>query len=151
MPISSGLLMYRKRATVEVLLVHPGGPFFRNKDAGAWSIPKGEVAGGEDLLECARREFEEETGTVPAGPFIALPPVKQKSGKVVHAWAFEGTLDPEEIRSNTFTLEWPPKSGKRAEFPGIDRAAFFDLSTAQVKILPAQAPLLAALAEVLKS
>jgi predicted NUDIX family NTP pyrophosphohydrolase len=147
---SAGLLMYRKREEIlEVLLVHPGGPFWRNKDAGAWSIPKGEAADDEDLLEAARREFEEETGGRPSGTFIPLSPVKQKSGKTVHAWAVEGEIDPASIKSNTFTMEWPPKTGKHAEFPEVDRADFFDLPTAKQKINPAQASLLAELEQIL--
>src|SRR6202035_4009505 len=111
--ISSGLLMYRiNHGKPEVLLVHPGGPFWRKKEQGAWSIPKGEVSEGEDLLDAARREFEEETGSKPAGRFIPLRPITQKSGKVVHAWAVQGDLDTATIKSNTFTMEWPPKSGK---------------------------------------
>jgi predicted NUDIX family NTP pyrophosphohydrolase len=138
--VSAGLLMYRKRgAKLEVLLVHPGGPFWQNKDDGVWSIPKGEVAEGEDLLDAAKREFAEETGFTPAGQFIPLKAVKQKSGKIVHAWAVEGDLNTAAIRSNSFTMEWPPKSGKLAEFPEVDRAEFFDLETAKKKINPAQA------------
>jgi predicted NUDIX family NTP pyrophosphohydrolase len=148
---SAGLLLYRKQGpALEVFLVHPGGPFWRNKDAGAWSIPKGEIADNEDRLLAAQREFEEETGSRPSGPFLALAPVKQKSGKLVHAWAFEGDLDPAAIRSNVFTLEWPPKSGKQVEFPEVDKAAFFDLDTAKQKIIPAQAALLAELEKLLR-
>jgi len=147
--LSAGLLMYRRRAGgLEVLLVHPGGPFFRNKDEGAWTIPKGEVDETEDPLATARREFEEETGLVPAEPLTALPPVKQKGGKTVYAWAFEGDCDPASIRSNEFEIEWPPKSGKRQAFPEIDRAAFFDLDTAAVKINPAQVAFLDALRSI---
>ncbi|NOX53874.1 MAG: NUDIX domain-containing protein [Planctomycetes bacterium] len=141
--ISAGLVMYRiHRGRPEFLLVHPGGPFFKNKDEGAWSIPKGEVDPGEDLLAAAQREFREELGLEPQGPFLPLEPIRQKSGKRVYAWAFEGDCDPSRIRSNTFTMEWPPKSGRRVEFPEIDRAAFFDLDIACKKILPAQRPLL---------
>jgi len=147
---SAGLVMYRTREGIlEVLLVHPGGPFWRNKDAGAWSIPKGETADDEDLLEAARREFEEETGCRPSGSFIPLSPVKQKSGKTVNAWAVEGEIDPTSIKSNTFTMEWPPKSGKHAEFPEVDRAEYFDLPTAKQKINPAQASLLTELVQIL--
>lgn len=146
--ISAGLLMYRRRTgSLEVFLVHPGGPFFRNKDDGAWTIPKGEVGAGEDLLSAAQREFQEETGLTPTGPLMALSPVKQKSGKTVYAWAFEGDCDPATIVSNEFALEWPPRSGKTQSFPEIDRAAFFDLATAAVKILPAQAALMDELAK----
>lgn len=148
--VSAGLLMYRRRGgRVEVLLVHPGGPFWRNKDAGAWSIPKGEVQAGEDLLAAARREFEEELGLRAEGPFTQLNPVKQKGGKVVHAWAFEGDCDPAAIRSNTFTMEWPPRSGRMAEFPEIDRAEFFALAEAIGKVNPAQAGLIDQLGRLL--
>jgi predicted NUDIX family NTP pyrophosphohydrolase len=149
--VSSGLLMYRKRGSkVEVLLVHPGGPFWQHKDLGAWSIPKGEVAEGEDLLDAAKREFEEETGCKPLGHFIPLRPMKQKSGKIVHAWAVEGDLDPAAIKSNIFTMEWPPKSGKLAEFPEVDRAEFFDIEAAKKKINPAQAAMLVELENLLR-
>ncbi len=147
---SAGLLMYRKKGgRPEVLLVHPGGPFFAKKDEGAWSIPKGEVAEGEDMLAAAQREFEEETGIRPVGPFRELPSVRLKSGKLVHAWAFEGDCDPAAIRSNTFTLEWPPRSGTMREFPEIDRAAFFVIDEAAKKINPAQRVLLDALGRML--
>ena len=148
--VSAGLLMYRRRGgRVEVLLVHPGGPFWRNKDAGAWSIPKGEVQAGEDPLAAARREFEEELGLRAEGPFTQLNPVKQRGGKVVHAWAFEGDCDPAAIRSNTFTTEWPPRSGRMAEFPEIDRAEFFTLAEAIGKVNPAQAGLIDQLGRLL--
>ena len=133
--LSAGLLMYRiKAGAVQVLLAHPGGPYFVNKDEGAWSIPKGEPDTEEDLFITAQREFEEETGLKPAGPFIPLQPVKQKGGKIVHAWAFEGDCDPATLRSNTFTIEWPPRSGQQKQFPEIDRAEFFELETARRKI-----------------
>ena len=139
MKISAGLLMYRvKNGIPQVLLVHPGGPFWKNKDEGAWSIPKGEVAEGEDLLDAARREFEEELGFAPQGPFTPLSPVRQKGGKVIHAWSFQGDCDPAAIRCNTFTIEWPPRSGQQATFPEVDRAEFFDLPAARKKINPAQ-------------
>jgi predicted NUDIX family NTP pyrophosphohydrolase len=141
--VSAGLLMYRVGdGTLQVLLAHPGGPFFRNKDEGAWSIPKGEIELGEDLLEVAKREFKEEIGVSPTGPFIALTPVKQKGGKIVHAWAFEGDCDPTAIVSNRFTMEWPPRSGQQVDFPEIDRAAFFDASTARRKINAGQVALI---------
>jgi predicted NUDIX family NTP pyrophosphohydrolase len=141
--ISAGLLMYRIRnGRAEVLLVHPGGPFFRKKDQGAWSIPKGEAGPDEDLLEAARREFEEETGFKATGPFAALTPVKQSGGKTVHAWAFEGDCEPAALVSNRFTMEWPPRSGRQVEFPEIDRCAFFELPDARGKINPAQASLI---------
>ncbi|HUT88115.1 MAG TPA: NUDIX domain-containing protein [Thermoguttaceae bacterium] len=149
---SAGLLMYRVRGgTIEVLLVHPGGPFWRKKDEGAWSIPKGEVESGEELLATARREFHEELGLEAAGSFIPLTPIRQKGGKVVHAWAFEGDCDPAAIRGNTFTMEWPPKSGRAKEFPEVDKAAFFDLEAARRKINPAQAALLDRLDRLLKT
>ncbi len=136
---SAGLLMYRRRgAVMEVLLVHPGGPFWIKKDEGAWSIPKGEFAPDEDPLDAARREFEEETGFRAAGRFIPLIPLKQPSGKVIHAWAVEGDGDPEAVRSNTFTLEWPPRSGKMQEFPEIDRAGWFTPEEAKEKIIKGQ-------------
>lgn len=150
--VSAGLLMYRRHdGKLEVLLVHPGGPFFKNRDEGAWSIPKGLVVGDEDLLSAAIREFEEETGLHPRGPFLALRPIIQKSGKIVHAWAFEGDCDPARIRSNTFEIEWPPRSGKKQVFPEIDKAEFFDLPTARKKILPAQLPFLDELEAQLRS
>src|ERR1044071_901940 len=136
---SAGLLMYRRR---------PGGAFWAKKDAGAWSIPKGEYLAGDDPLEAARREFEEETGMVPEGDFVELGAIRQAGGKTVTAWAFEGDCDPESIRSNTFTLEWPPKSGKQREFPEVDRAEWFMLPEAEEKILSGQRPLLARLAEL---
>jgi len=140
---SAGLLLYRFRNSVlEFLLVHPGGPFWKNKDAGAWTIPKGEIGEKEEPLAAAVREFEEELGFKPTGPFTELPPVKQKGGKVVHAWAFEGDCEPNQIKSNTFTMEWPPRSSKQVEFPEVDRAEFFDFENAKAKINPAQIPLL---------
>jgi predicted NUDIX family NTP pyrophosphohydrolase len=145
--LSAGILLYRACGDdVEVLLVHPGGPFFRNKDDGSWTVPKGEPADGEDLLDAARREFREEIGFLPEGPFVELPPVKQRGGKTVYAWACRGDCDPAAVRSNTFEIEWPPKSGRRATFPEIDRAEFFPLATARTKINPAQIDLLNALA-----
>lgn len=150
--VSAGLLMYRiDDGNLQVLVAHPGGPFFRNKDEGAWSIPKGEIEPDEDYLAAARREFEEETGVKPTGPFVALTPVKQKGGKVVHAWAFEGNCDPAEIVSNTFTIEWPPKFAQQQEFPEIDRVEFFNLETARRKINAAQAGLIDELEKLLSS
>ncbi len=143
--------MYRTdNGSLKVLLAHPGGPFFRKKDDSAWTIPKGEPDGDEDLLDAAQREFTEETGLVAAGPFLALAPVTQKGGKVVYAWAFEGDCDPSTIKSNTFTIEWPPKSGRQVEFPEIDRADFFDAATARRKIKAGQDGLLNELEEILK-
>jgi predicted NUDIX family NTP pyrophosphohydrolase len=148
---SAGLLMFRiKDGVLQVLLAHPGGPFFRKKDEGAWTIPKGEPNPGEDLLPAAQREFAEETGLVPRPPFLALKPVKQKGGKVVHAWAYEGDCDPKAVESNLFTLEWPPKSGRQMQFPEVDRAEFFDLGVARKKIKAGQEALLDELEAVLK-
>lgn len=144
---SAGLLLYRKQnGEVEVLLVHPGGPFWAKKDLGAWSIPKGEVEEGEDYLTRARKEFEEEVGATPrgfdelttSGNFLGLGSIAQKGGKVVHAWAFQGDCDPNKIKSNTFKMEWPPRSGKEEEFPEVDKAEFFSLEEARQKINPAQ-------------
>jgi predicted NUDIX family NTP pyrophosphohydrolase len=150
--LSAGLLMYRiKDEAIKFLLAHPGGPYFVNKDEGAWSIPKGEPDTEEDLLITAQREFEEETGVKPTGPFIPLKPVKQKGGKIVHAWAVEGHCDLSVIPSNTFTMEWPPKSGQQMEFPEIDRAEFFDLETAKTKIVSGQTGLLDELVQRLRS
>jgi predicted NUDIX family NTP pyrophosphohydrolase len=126
----------------EVLLVHPGGPFWTRRDQGAWSIPKGEFALDEDPLAAARREFEEETGIWPEGEFIPLSPRRQPGGKVVHAWAFEGDCDPTAIVSNTFVMEWPPRSGRRQEFPEVDRAAWFPLEEAKRKLLSGQVGLI---------
>jgi predicted NUDIX family NTP pyrophosphohydrolase len=133
-----------------VLLVHPGGPFWRGRDLGAWSIPKGEVAEGEDLLAAARREFEEETGFVADGPAMPLGQVRQKGGKRVHAWGVRGELDPAQLRSNRFELEWPPRSGSFQRFPEVDAAAWYGLEEARRRILPAQEPFLDALAAALR-
>ena len=150
--LSAGLLMYRTSGGgLEVLLIHPGGPFFQNQDEGAWSIPKGEPRPDEELLAAARREFEEEIGVRPAGPFTALAPVKQQGGKVVHAWAFEGDCDPAAIESNTFSIEWPPRSGRTMEFPEIDRAEFFAAAAAKRKINPAQVPLIEELQRIVNA
>jgi len=141
---STGILLYRiKRGVTEVFLVHPGGPFWAKKDAGAWSILKGEFdPETEDALQAAKREFKEETGQDIGGSYYKLPPVKQKSGKIVHAFAVEGDADAGNIRSNTFEIEWPPKSGKKQSFPEIDHAAWFNLETARKKILQGQVELL---------
>lgn len=147
--VSAGLLMYRTTPALQVLLVHPGGPFWKNKDLGAWSIPKGEVADGEDLLATARREFQEELGLAPTPPFRPLGQIRQKAGKIVHAWAFAGDCDPKECRSNTYRVEWPPKSGKWVAYPEVDRAEFFDLKAAREKINAGQVPLLDALEKLL--
>lgn len=135
---SAGLLMYRRRDNIEILLVHPGGPFWAGKDEGAWSLPKGLVNPGEDELLAAIREFEEETGFPAEGEFLALSPLRQPSGKVILAWAFEGDCDAADMKSNLFTMEWPPRSGKMAEFPEADRAGWFDLESAKAKIIKGQ-------------
>jgi len=141
----------RMNGTLEVLLVHPGGPFFRNKDVGAWTIPKGEAPTGEDLLQRALIEFEEELGVAPRGHWISLGFVKQRGGKVVHAWAFEGDwLGSFELRSNEFALEWPPRSGRHVMFPEVDQASFFVESLAREKINPAQVVFLDRLREMLE-
>jgi predicted NUDIX family NTP pyrophosphohydrolase len=140
---SAGLLPFRYAAgTLEVLLVHPGGPFWANKNDGAWSIPKGEFGDDEDPLAAARREFEEETGSAPDGEMIALAPVKQAGGKIVVAWAVHSDFDPETLRSHTFSMEWPPRSGRKQEFPEVDRASWFDVETAKQRIVKGQVPLI---------
>lgn len=142
---SAGILLHRRRDGVrEVLLVHPGGPLWARRDAGAWSIPKGEYADGEDPQACALREFEEELGTRldDATELTELGSVRQRNGKLVTAWAAEGDIDAAGIRSNTFRLEWPPRSGTVCEFPEVDRAGWFDLEQAREKLIPAQAALL---------
>ena len=142
--------MYRLRAgALEVLLVHPGGPFWAKKDEGAWQIPKGEWAEGEDPLAAARREFTEETGFTAPGPFAALGELRQKGGKQVLAWACEGDGDPAQLRSNSFEMEWPPKSGRMQSFPEVDRAGWFTLEDARRKLLPSQLPFLERLARAL--
>jgi predicted NUDIX family NTP pyrophosphohydrolase len=133
----------------EVFLVHPGGPFWTKRDLGAWSIPKGEFEAGEDPLAAARREFEEETGLVPAGDFVPLRPRRQPSGKVVHAFAFEGDCDPTAIVSNTFETEWPPGSGRRRAFPEVDRAAWFPLEEAKRRLVSGQIGFVEELADLL--
>jgi predicted NUDIX family NTP pyrophosphohydrolase len=148
---SAGLLMFRVRGGApEVFLVHPGGPLWAAKDEGAWSIPKGLVQPGEDTLAAARREFEEETGFPAKGTFLPLTPLRQPSGKVIHAWAFEGDVDPAELRSNPFALEWPPKSGRQQPFPEVDRAGWFPVAEAHRKIIAGQRGFLAELAPVLE-
>jgi predicted NUDIX family NTP pyrophosphohydrolase len=148
---SAGILMYRYCASrLEIFLVHPGGPFWKNKDAGAWSIPKGEFDKDEDPLEAAKREFHEETGSLLEGGFIALGPVRQRGGKLVYAWAAEGDCKAESIKSNSFTMEWPPRSGKRTEFPEVDRAGWFSIEVAREKILKGQLMLLDELQRILK-
>jgi predicted NUDIX family NTP pyrophosphohydrolase len=137
---SAGILLYRLlHRKPEFFLVHPGGPFWQNKDAGVWSIPKGEFDTGEDPLVAAKREFKEETGTLLEGNFIALTPITQKAGKQVYAWATEGDIDATTISSNTFKIEWPPKSGNWKAYPEVDKAGWFDSTIAKKKINPAQA------------
>ncbi|MFO1313847.1 MAG: NUDIX domain-containing protein [Burkholderiales bacterium] len=143
---SAGLLLCRRTVDgLQVFLVHPGGPFWARKDAGAWSIPKGECAADEDLLLAARREFEEETGVAVDGDFRALPPVRQRGGKVVHAWVLERDLPLDGLASNTFAMEWPPRSGRVQSFPEVDRYCWFSLEEARAKINEGQRPLLDAL------
>ncbi len=144
---SAALLVYRRRKRVlEVFLVHPGGPFWARKDAGAWSIPKGEFSEGEDGLAAARREFLEEVGQAPDGAFLALAPCRQPSRKVVHTWAVEAEVDEAAITSNLFEMEWPPKSGRMQSFPEVDRGQWFPLEEAMRRILPGQVPILEELA-----
>jgi predicted NUDIX family NTP pyrophosphohydrolase len=141
--VSSGLLLFRRSPHgLEVFLAHPGGPFWTNRDDGAWTIPKGQVDEGEDLLDAARREFQEETAIVPRGPFISLGSVRQKAGKTVHAWAWEGDADADTIVSNAMRTEWPRGSGNYLTFPEVDRCAWFDAETARVKMIAAQAQLI---------
>ena len=147
--VSAGLLAFRRRNVLEVLLAHPGGPFWAKKDAGAWFVPKGEIEPGEEALQAAKREFQEETGMAPHEPFLALGSVKNKSGKTITVWAFRGDGDPGQIRSNTFRMEWPPRSGKMAEFPEIDRAAFYTFSEAREKMHAVEVVFLERLQEVL--
>jgi predicted NUDIX family NTP pyrophosphohydrolase len=140
---AAGVLLYRLRdSQIEVFLVHPGGPFWQQRDDGVWSIPKGEFQEGEDPLNAAKREFQEETGFSLEGTFIALTPLKQAGGKLVYAWAVSGDCDARSIKSNLFSMEWPPRSGKREEFPEVDRAGWFTMETAKQKILPSQSGLL---------
>lgn len=149
--ISAGLLAFRRRNGIEVLLAHPGGPFWAKKDDGVWTIPKGLVEPGDDLVAAARREFTEETNLSAEGALIALDPVNQKSGKAVHAFAFEADFDLSRFTSNKFEIEWPPKSGRRQSFPEIDRIAYFTLPIAMTKILAYQQPLLRELEQRLES
>ena len=140
---TAGLLVFRRRAgRLDVLLVHPGGPLWAKKDEGAWSIPKGEFTDDEDPLSAARRECKEELGATPAGDFTALNPVRQASGKIVYAWAVESDFDASTFRSNTFQMEWPPRSGRQQEFPEVDRAEWFTMDEARRKMNPGQVPLL---------
>ncbi len=149
---SCGLLSYtRLPEGLAVLLVHPGGPYWRGKDLGAWSIPKGVAEDGEDLLAAARREFKEETNLEARPPFLELTPLKQKSGKTIHCWAFEGEHDLARFKSGAFTLEWPPRSGMNVEFPEVDEARRFFLEEARAKIVPGQAPFIAELEKALRA
>jgi predicted NUDIX family NTP pyrophosphohydrolase len=148
--VSAGLLLYRRRPTgLELLLAHPGGPFWRDREAGAWTIPKGMVNEGEDLLAAAQREFSEETGIVPTGPFLPLGSIRQRGGKVVHAWAWEGDADPAAMVSNTTSSEWPPGSGRRITYPEVDRCGWFAPEAARQRINAAQAELIDRLQAVL--
>ena len=143
---TAGLLLYRETAGgLEVLLVHPGGPFWKNKDEGAWSIPKGLVDEGEEPFDAARREFSEETGGTATGDAIPLDPLRQPSGKILYAWAMRGDFDPAALHSNTFSMEYPPRSGRQQEFPEVDRAAWFPMDEAGRRILKGQAALLSEL------
>jgi predicted NUDIX family NTP pyrophosphohydrolase len=144
--ISAGLLVFRRRPSLEVLLGHPGGPYWARKDDGAWSIPKGLVEAGDDLLAAARRELAEETGLLADGTFMALAPVRQTSGKIVHAFAVEADFDLARFTSNTFEIEWPPRSGRRRAFPEIDRVGYFGVDEAMRKILAYQQPFIRELA-----
>lgn len=149
---SAGVLLFRKsRDGLEVLLVHPGGPFWKNKDEGAWSIPKGELEETEDAQAAARRELWEETGIVVAGPLMELGTFRQPSGKLVSAWAVEGDFDPNQLKSNSCWVEWPPKSGRSIEVPEVDRVAWFSLDEAMAKLTRGQVPIIRALAESLAS
>src|ERR1700722_11358794 len=146
--LSAGILVFRRRpAGIQVMLVHPGGPFWAKKDAGAWSIPKGLADGGEDLLAAGKREFLEETGAAVDGQFLDLGAHKQPTGKTIVAWAHEGDFDPASLKSNTFAIEWPPRSGRMAEFPEVDRAAWYSIDEALMKVNMGQRPIIAALAE----
>ncbi len=149
--MSAGLLMYRRRrGTLEVFLIHPGGPFWQKKDTGSWSIPKGEYEAGENPLETAKREFQEETGFRASGEFIPLTPRKQPGGKTISAWAFRGDGDASAVKSNTFSMEWPPRSGRQREFPEVDRADWFSIPAAKEKILKGQSGFLDELVQIVK-
>jgi len=146
---AAGILLYRRgRAGLEVLLAHPGGPLWARKDAGAWTLPKGQFTDSELPLDAAKREFEEEMGSAPSGEFHPLGTIRQPSGKVIHAWAAESDFDVRTVRSNLFELEWPPKSGLIAEFPEIDRAGWFSISEARIKIIKGQEPFITKLLEI---
>ena len=148
---SAGLLLYRRGPSgLELFLAHPGGPFWQRRDAGAWTIPKGAVEAGETLLAAACREFEEETGIAPVGPFLALGSIRQKAGKLIHAWAWEGDADPSQIRSITMETEWPRGSGRRISFPEVDRCGWFEPAAARSRLNPAQAELVDRLESALR-
>lgn len=149
---SAGILLYRRRAgALEVFLVHPGGPFWARRDLGAWTVPKGAPLAGESLVEAARREFNEETGFSAEGELLPLGHVRQKAGKIVHAWALEGDADPAALKSNTFQVEWPRGSGRLREYPEADRGGWFPMPEARARILPSQSPLLDALLDRLSN
>lgn len=147
--VTAGLLLFRRCNELEVLLIHPGGPFWAKKDLGAWSLPKGQIEDNEEPLDAAKREFAEETGFTVDGEFLPLNPVRQSGGKIVHAWAIEGDCDPNRLQSNLFSMEWPPKSGTLRQFPEVDRAAWFSIPEARERILPAQKDFLEQLASLL--
>lgn len=150
--VSAGLLLFRRASqSIEVFLAHPGGPFWTAREAGAWTIPKGAVEDGEDLLDAARREFLEETGITATGPFIPLGSIRQRAGKTVHAWAWEGDADPTAITSNDTRAEWPRGSGKWISFPEVDRCGWFDIDSARAKMNPAQSELLDRLVQEISS
>jgi predicted NUDIX family NTP pyrophosphohydrolase len=152
MQVSAGLLMFRRSGSdLELFLVHPGGPFWAKKDAGAWSIPKGLVDQNEDKLAAAQREFTEETSLLASGPFIDIGPVRLKSGKLVYAWAFAGDCDPSKIKSNTFKIEWPPRSKQMKEFPEIDQARFFSVTEARQRINQSQVPFIDRLVKIVST
>ena len=149
---SAGLLMYRRRhGVLEVFLVHPGGTIWQKKDVGSWSIPKGEYTSGEDPLDAARRELQEETSSKASGEFTPLTPRRQQSGKTITAWAFEGDCDASTIKSNTFLVEWPPRSGRQQEFPEVDRAGWFSIPVAKEKIIRGQSGFLDELVQIIKT
>lgn len=149
---AAGILLYRRgRAGLEVLLAHPGGPLWARKDAAAWTLPKGQFTDGEMPLDAAKREFEEEMGTAPPGDFQPLGTIKQSSGKIIHAWAAEADFDVSTVKSNLFTMEWPPRSGRNGDFPEVDRAGWFSIEEARVKIIKGQAPFLERLMAMLGS
>ena len=146
---TAGLLLFRRCGELEVLLIHPGGPFWAKKDLGAWSLPKGEIEENEEPLDAAKREFAEETGFAVSGEFLPLNPIRQSGGKIVHAWAVEGDCDAARVQSNLFSMEWPPKSGTLRQFPEVDRAAWFSIPEAGRRILPAQKDFLEQLSSLL--